>query len=143
VEAIYGCFRGLADTPPPAFSPHPSSLFLVPRSYFPFFLFVPHPLLNRKLFPSMPSVIHPPASKTLPACFVCQLEGNRPNKVTALSSSPRCRPGQPLSFDGLSKSSLVRGPRPRISTPSAPRPGVAHWVRQARATGRLGYFHLR
>lgn len=85
VEAIYGCFRGLTNTPVRQLSlpiPRVSPFSLACTSLF---LFVLHPLLNRKLFPSMQSVIHAPASKTLPACFVCRTDGNPSNKVPRLS----------------------------------------------------------
>lgn len=69
--AIYGCFRGLTNTPSASFlSPSLESL-PSPWLVLPFFLFVPHPLLSRTLSPSTEGLIQAPASETLPACFVC------------------------------------------------------------------------
>lgn len=97
-ETIYGCFRGLSNTPLASFlSLFFHSLFFLACTSLS--LLVLHPLLNRKLFPSMQSVIHAPASETLPACFVCWTDGNRPNKVPRSPSSWGCCLRQPLSFD--------------------------------------------
>lgn len=71
VEAIYGCFRGLSNTPS-------ASFLSLSRLVLPFLFLC---FTTESSFPSMQCVIHAPASKTLPACFVCRTDGNRPNKV--------------------------------------------------------------
>lgn len=47
----------------------------------------------------MHSVIHAPASKTLPACFVCWADGTQPNKVPSALLSYMVSPQATAFFD--------------------------------------------